>query len=259
VRPQRPGKLDRFQSYLQERLPAGVWNARVLLRELRERGYGGGYTMLTDWLRPQRQTAHTAAVRRFETPPGRPAQVDLGALGCAGGRRPADEAVGLCAPAELQPGDVRHGGAGPEVGDAAGDARAGLGGVGWGAGGDPVRPDEDGVAGDRRARRDRVESGISGLCAVLGVPAAAVPAGSGADQGQGGVGGEVRAAELLVRVAGPGADGTGGIQPPVAGVGVGRGQSAGARHEAAGGGGALGCGPVQPAAGGRKSSLSLPR
>jgi transposase len=76
VRPQRPGKLDRFQSYLQERLQAGVWNARVLLRELRERGYGGGYTMLTDWLRPQRQTAHTAAVRRFETPPGRPAQVD---------------------------------------------------------------------------------------------------------------------------------------------------------------------------------------
>lgn len=51
------------------------------MRELRERGYGGGYTILTDWLRPQRQTAHTAAVRRFETPPGRPAQVDWGHWG----------------------------------------------------------------------------------------------------------------------------------------------------------------------------------
>jgi len=29
--------------------------ARVLLRELRERGYTGGYTLLTDWLRPQRE------------------------------------------------------------------------------------------------------------------------------------------------------------------------------------------------------------
>jgi hypothetical protein len=48
-----------------------VWNGQVLLRELRERGYDGGYTLLTDWLRPQRQSAQTVAVRRFETPPGR--------------------------------------------------------------------------------------------------------------------------------------------------------------------------------------------
>jgi hypothetical protein len=44
-------------------MQAGVWNARVLLRELREQGYTGGYTLLTDWLRPQRQAAHTVAVR----------------------------------------------------------------------------------------------------------------------------------------------------------------------------------------------------
>jgi transposase len=53
----------------------------VLLRELRERGYSGGYTLLTDWLRPQRQSAHVAAVRRFETAPGQQAQVDWGHLG----------------------------------------------------------------------------------------------------------------------------------------------------------------------------------
>src|SRR2546428_14150273 len=55
---------------------AGVWNARVLLRELRERNYTGGYPILTGWLRPQRTSARTVAVRRFETPPGKQAQVD---------------------------------------------------------------------------------------------------------------------------------------------------------------------------------------
>jgi len=76
-----PGKLEGFKGYLEERMRAGVWNARVLLRELRERGYPGGYTLLTDWLRPQRNSAAVVAVRRFETPPGRQAQVDWGHLG----------------------------------------------------------------------------------------------------------------------------------------------------------------------------------
>lgn len=80
-RAQQPGKLAPYQAYLQERMQAGVWNARVLLRELRERGYAGGYTLLTDWLRPQRESARTVAVRRFETPPGKQAQVDWGHLG----------------------------------------------------------------------------------------------------------------------------------------------------------------------------------
>ena len=52
-----PSKLDAFKPYLEERLRAGVWNARVLLRELRERNYAGGYSILTDWLRPQRSAA----------------------------------------------------------------------------------------------------------------------------------------------------------------------------------------------------------
>jgi transposase len=77
----QPSKLDEFKSYLKERMQAGVWNARVLLRELRQRGYGGGYTILTDWLRPQRAAAWVVAVRRFETPPGKQGQVDWGHLG----------------------------------------------------------------------------------------------------------------------------------------------------------------------------------
>ena len=77
----RPSKLDAFKTYLEERCKAGVWNAVVLLRELRERGYGGGYTILKDYLLPQREAARQVAVRRFETAPGVQAQVDWGHLG----------------------------------------------------------------------------------------------------------------------------------------------------------------------------------
>ena len=80
-RPAPAGKLAAFEPYLRERLQAGVWNARVLLRELRSRNYLGGYTILTDWLRPQREAARVVAVRRFETAAGRQAQVDWGHLG----------------------------------------------------------------------------------------------------------------------------------------------------------------------------------
>lgn len=80
-RPSLPSKLDAHKQYLEERLKAGVWNAVVLLRELKERGYDGGYTILKDWLQPQRESASVVAVRRFETPAGRQAQVDWGHLG----------------------------------------------------------------------------------------------------------------------------------------------------------------------------------
>ncbi|MBA3916358.1 MAG: IS21 family transposase [Acidobacteriales bacterium] len=75
------GKLEPFKGYLKERLQAGVWNAQVLLREIRGRNYTGGCTILKDWLQPQRQSAGAMAVRRFETPPGKQAQVDWGHLG----------------------------------------------------------------------------------------------------------------------------------------------------------------------------------
>ena len=50
-------------------MQVGVWNARVLLREVRERGHAGSSTLLTDWMHPQRDSARVVAVRRFETPP----------------------------------------------------------------------------------------------------------------------------------------------------------------------------------------------
>ena len=77
----RASKLDLHKPFLQEQLTAGVWNAQVLLREIRQRGYGGGYTILKDWLHPQRAAASAAAVRRLETPPDTQAQADWGHLG----------------------------------------------------------------------------------------------------------------------------------------------------------------------------------
>jgi transposase len=77
----QPSKLDPYKPYLDERLSAGVWNAVVLLRELRDRGYTGGYSILKDYLHPKRQATREVAVRRFETPPGQQAQVDWGHLG----------------------------------------------------------------------------------------------------------------------------------------------------------------------------------
>lgn len=97
TRQSEASKLDPFKPHLEERMKAGVWNGRVLIRELRERGYGGGYTILTDWLRPQRREAQIVAVRRFETPPGKQAQVDWGHLGTLeiDGREPSMWAFAL--------------------------------------------------------------------------------------------------------------------------------------------------------------------
>jgi transposase len=81
TRTPQPSKLDPFKPYLEDRLKAGVWNAQVLLRELREHGYSGGCTILKEWLHPQRQAAYATAVRRFETPAAKQAQVDWGHLG----------------------------------------------------------------------------------------------------------------------------------------------------------------------------------
>lgn len=46
-------------------------------REIRELGYEGAYTAVTDFLREVRPARHAPFERRFETPPGKQAQVDF--------------------------------------------------------------------------------------------------------------------------------------------------------------------------------------
>ena len=74
----RPTRLAAFEDYLRERIARypGL-TGRRLLRELRERGYDGGYTAVTDFLRQVRPVAATPFEVRFETASGHQAQVDF--------------------------------------------------------------------------------------------------------------------------------------------------------------------------------------
>ena len=61
-----------------QRWAEGVTNCKVLLRELRARGYTGGYTILKDFVKPLRHQHQPKVTVRFETRPGEQAQVDFG-------------------------------------------------------------------------------------------------------------------------------------------------------------------------------------
>ena len=78
VRPPRPRLIDPFEPYLRERVVAfPTLTGRRLWRELKERGYQGGYTAITDLLRDLRPPRTTGFEVRFETSPGEQAQVDF--------------------------------------------------------------------------------------------------------------------------------------------------------------------------------------
>ena len=71
-------QLESFERYLRERLAAvPELTGRRLCRELAAMGYEGGYTAVTDFLREIRPIALSPFEVRFETPPGRQAQVDF--------------------------------------------------------------------------------------------------------------------------------------------------------------------------------------
>jgi transposase len=77
-RPPRPTKVAPFERYLRERVTAyPELSASRLLREIRDLGYGGGYTRVKDVLREFRPVTPAGFEVRFETPPGRQAQVDF--------------------------------------------------------------------------------------------------------------------------------------------------------------------------------------
>ncbi len=70
-RARRHTQLERFIPYLQERWDAGCHNAKRLWQDLRARGFTGGYTTVSDYLRAWRATAgrHAASPRRAAGPP----------------------------------------------------------------------------------------------------------------------------------------------------------------------------------------------
>ena len=78
TRPPRARITDPFEPYLKERLAAypGL-TAMRLWREVKERGYAGGYSVLRDCVRNLRPPRTAGFEVRFETPPGEQAQVDF--------------------------------------------------------------------------------------------------------------------------------------------------------------------------------------
>ncbi len=79
-RPRRPSKLDPFKEHVHRRVSMGVDNCVILVRELREMGYDGSYTVLKEFVHPLRRPPVPAATVRFETEPGEQAQVDWGSF-----------------------------------------------------------------------------------------------------------------------------------------------------------------------------------
>jgi transposase len=78
ARAPRPSLLDPYKDYVRVRLADGLENCEVLLRELRARGYGGGISILKDYVQPFWQRLAVVATERYETEPGEQAQVDFG-------------------------------------------------------------------------------------------------------------------------------------------------------------------------------------
>ncbi len=77
-RPPQQSKISQFDRYLRERIAAyPELTARRLLREVRDLGYDGGYTTVKEFLRSVRPSKAVGYEVRFETPPGRQAQVDF--------------------------------------------------------------------------------------------------------------------------------------------------------------------------------------
>ena len=79
-RPRRASLLDPYTEYVVRRLDEGLENCVVLHRELRARGYDGGYSILKCYVSPRRRRRQPDATMRFETAPGEQAQVDWGSV-----------------------------------------------------------------------------------------------------------------------------------------------------------------------------------
>jgi transposase len=77
-RPLVPTKLEAYKPIIEARLAAYPELSAVrLLDEIQAAGYAGGYTQLKAFVRRVRPTPPPEPVVRFETPPGRQAQVDF--------------------------------------------------------------------------------------------------------------------------------------------------------------------------------------
>ena len=82
--PKRPEKLDPYKKYIIDRMAAAAPDAipaSVLLREIQERGYDGGYSRVKQFVRGLVPASPPEPVVRFETEPGQQMQADWATVG----------------------------------------------------------------------------------------------------------------------------------------------------------------------------------
>lgn len=77
----RPSKLDPFKEHVKARLEEFDLPATVLLREIKELGYGGGISILKEFVAECKGEQVAGVIERFETLPGRQAQLDWAECG----------------------------------------------------------------------------------------------------------------------------------------------------------------------------------
>jgi transposase len=72
-------KLESYKGFINAKLEESVlYTATRLFREVKELGYSGGYTMLKVYVRGLKESVEKESMIRFETCPGKQAQVDWG-------------------------------------------------------------------------------------------------------------------------------------------------------------------------------------
>ena len=76
--PTRASKLDPFKEYIHELMASGIFNCVVIMERITEKGYDGGISILKDYVKPFRPAKKSPAVQRYETTPGKQAQMDWG-------------------------------------------------------------------------------------------------------------------------------------------------------------------------------------
>jgi transposase len=77
----RGSKLDSYKAYINSRLEDFDLPATTLLREIKEQGYEGGITIVKEYTREIKKEKVRTITERFETEPGRQAQIDWGECG----------------------------------------------------------------------------------------------------------------------------------------------------------------------------------
>jgi transposase len=87
--PKRVEKLDPYKQYIIDRMAAAapdVIPATVLMREIQERGYDGGYSRVKVFVRGLVPASRPDVVVRFETEPGQQMQADWATVGKGTGK-----------------------------------------------------------------------------------------------------------------------------------------------------------------------------